>query len=42
MASVLDAVMEFVKVPTPASVAVLDIEGEVLKKSGEAGTTGYF
>jgi hypothetical protein len=38
MASVLDTVMESVKVPTPASAATPDIEGEVLKKSGEAGT----
>jgi hypothetical protein len=35
MASVLDAVMESVKVPTPASAT--DIEGETLKKSSEAG-----
>jgi hypothetical protein len=38
MASVLDAVMESVKVPTPASAAAPDTEGEVLKKSGEAST----
>jgi hypothetical protein len=35
MASVLDDVMESVKVPTPALAP--DTEGEVLKKSGEAG-----
>jgi hypothetical protein len=35
MASVLDAVMESVKVPTPASAP--DTESEALKKSGEAG-----
>jgi hypothetical protein len=35
MASVLDTVMESVKVPTPASAP--DTEGEALKKSGEAG-----
>jgi hypothetical protein len=35
MASVLDAVMESVKVQTPASTP--DIEGEALKKYGEAG-----
>jgi hypothetical protein len=34
MASVLDDVMESVKIPTSAP----DIEGEVLKKSSEAGT----
>jgi hypothetical protein len=37
MASVLDAVMEFVKVQTPASAP--DIEGEALKKYDEAGTS---
>jgi hypothetical protein len=37
MASVLDAIMESVKVPTPASAP--DREGKVLKKSDEAGTT---
>jgi hypothetical protein len=35
MASVLDAVMESVKVPTPASAP--DTEGKALKKSGGAG-----
>jgi hypothetical protein len=35
MASVLDAVMEFVKVQTPASAP--DTEGKALKKSNEAG-----
>jgi hypothetical protein len=35
MASVLDAVMESVKVLTPALAP--DTEGEALKKSGEAG-----
>jgi hypothetical protein len=36
MANVLDAIMESVKVPTPASAP--DTEGEVLKNSDEAGT----
>jgi hypothetical protein len=35
MASVLDAIMESIKVPTPASA--LDTEGEALKKFGKAG-----
>ena len=35
MARVLDAVMESIKVPTPASAP--DSVGEALKKSGEAG-----
>jgi hypothetical protein len=35
MASVLDAIMESVKVPTPASAP--DTEGEALKKSSKAG-----
>jgi hypothetical protein len=37
MVSVLDVVMESVKVQTPASAP--DIEGEALKKSDEAGTS---
>jgi hypothetical protein len=37
MASVLDAVMESVKVQTSASA--LDTEGETLKKSDEAGVS---
>jgi hypothetical protein len=37
MTNVLDVVMESVRVPTPASAP--DIEGEVLKKSGKAGTS---
>ena len=37
MASVLDAVIESVKVSTPASA--LDAEGEIVKRSAEAGTT---
>jgi hypothetical protein len=36
MASVLDAVMESIKIPTPASAP--DIEGEVLKKCRETST----
>jgi hypothetical protein len=37
MANVLDAVIESVKVSTPASA--LDAEGEIVKRSAEAGTT---
>jgi hypothetical protein len=36
MASVLDAVMESIKIPTPASAP--DTEGEVLKKCRETST----
>jgi hypothetical protein len=39
MASVLDAVMEFVKVSTPASAEAPSIEGESLKKYDGTGTT---
>ena len=39
MASVLDAIMEFVKVSTPASAEAPNIEGRSLKKSDETGTT---
>jgi hypothetical protein len=39
MASVLDAIMEFVKVSTPASAEAPNIEGKSLKKSDETGTT---
>jgi hypothetical protein len=38
MANILDVVMESVKAPTPVSTAAPDTEGEVLKKSSEAGT----
>jgi hypothetical protein len=37
MASVLDAIMESVKVSTPTSVEAPSIEGEILKKSDETG-----
>jgi hypothetical protein len=40
MASVLDAVMEYVKVPTPASAP--DTKGKALKKSGEADMAHVF
>jgi hypothetical protein len=37
MASVLDAVMESMKTSTPASIEAPSIEGEISKKSDEAG-----
>jgi hypothetical protein len=39
MTSVLDAVMESVKALTPASAEASSVEGEIIKKSAEAGTT---
>jgi hypothetical protein len=39
MASVLDAVMESAKTLTPASVEAPSAEGEIIKKSAEAGTS---